>query len=180
MSAVAKIPDADLPHIIEQYCQLVPLTRIAQDYGCSAEALYKRIRLYCDSGRGDMDYTHLVTDVYVLKNLEAEEQFEASVKSQSMVQVTHANARCKLAQWHLERRRPQLYGAKQEVSLDTKVTVIVQRQPFARTPATMIEAAAVPTTGPHLAVPGAVSLPIDQGPAAGGATVATRPPAVHR
>ena len=123
---MGKIPDSDLPTIIERYRNRELLTDIAKEYGCSDKALYQRIRLYCDSGKGDSSYHDLVTDLYVLRSLDMEEKLEEAADA---LELTRARELVKCAQWHLERRRAKLYGQKQQVEMDNRITVIVNRQP---------------------------------------------------
>lgn len=124
MAFPSKIPDSDLPQILERYRNKEKLTDIAAEYGCSDKALYQRMRLYCDSGKGDTNYHDLVTDLYVLRQLDAEEKLATAP---DMLEVTRARELVKCSQWHLERRRAKLFGAKQQVEMDNKITVTVNK-----------------------------------------------------
>ena len=54
--------------------------------------------------------------------------------AQDMLAYNKAHARAKLRRMDFERRCPKLYGPKQEIQQDSRVTVIVQRQMAPQTP----------------------------------------------
>lgn len=117
-----KIPDSDIPLIIERWRNGQSIPQQAKQYHCTHRALYKRIRLYCDSGRHDQNYADLVSDVYVMSALDDEEELRTA---NDTVAVTRAHALCKLSQWHKERRLSKLYGQKQELTTDNTIRVVI-------------------------------------------------------
>lgn len=119
---MAKIPDSDLPRIIDRYRNLELLADIATEYHCTPQALYDRIRLYCDTGKGDAQYHELVTDVYVLRHMRNEDLLE---QAPDQLELARARELARCSQWKLERRLNKLYGQKQEVTTDNTIRVII-------------------------------------------------------
>ena len=124
MAFPPKIPEADLPSIIARYRDGHKLVDLATQYGCTDKALYQRIRLYCDSGKGDASYKDLVTDMYVMRQLECEEKL---ADAPDMLEFARSREQLKCAQWHLE-RRTKLYAPKQEVAKEDKIIIIPYRE----------------------------------------------------
>ena len=75
----------------------------------------ERRRLYrvMLAGLGDEKYRELVTDCLVARVAESDEKLEAA---RDPVAVSRSREQARFARMDLERRRPALYGPKQEVS----------------------------------------------------------------
>ena len=113
-------PALPLPEIITRYLNGESLQTIAPDYRVSSRTLYR----WMLNGLGDAGYQSLVTDTLINRIADADVDLELAP---DMCQVTRASHRARYARMDFERRRPALYGPKQELQVDNKITVIVQR-----------------------------------------------------
>ena len=71
------------------------------------------------------EYDSIITDALITRVADADESMDMAEDSCS---IARARERMKYSRMDLERRRPKLYGPKQEIQTDSKITVIVQRQ----------------------------------------------------
>ena len=116
MTAMATQTATDLPDLIRRYADGEQLQALAKEAGVHRVTLYR----WMLGGLGDKHHADLVTDCLVARISEADAELEGAVDSCS---VTRAHARARFARMDLERRRPNLYGAKQEVSVSHSVSV---------------------------------------------------------
>lgn len=106
----AEVP-AGLPELIRRYLGGESIQVLAKEQGCARRTIY-RLML---AGLGEEGYEELVTEALVARVADADDELEASRKSRDPVRVTAARETCRFARMDLERRRPGLYGPKQEV-----------------------------------------------------------------
>jgi hypothetical protein len=66
-----------------------------------------------------------MTDALITRVAEADSQLDEAVDTCG---IARAREHMKYSRMDLERRRPKLYGPKQEIQTDSKITVVVQRQ----------------------------------------------------
>lgn len=111
-------PDAkpDLPVMIRRYLGLdgkpgESIQVLAAEQGKSRRTIYR----WMLSGLGDEQYEDLVTEALVSRVADADDELEAARESKDPVRVTAARENCRFSRMDLERRRPHLYGPKQEV-----------------------------------------------------------------
>lgn len=122
----ARIPAEAIPALLERYRAGDHLRDLAAEYGVSKQALQKRLDRWCLSGKGDVSWHDAVTDYLTDRLCTAMEEQELSAHR---VDVARTRDITNNWRWVNERRRPKLYGQKQEISLDEQITVIVQRHP---------------------------------------------------
>lgn len=122
----ARIPAQDLPALLQRYQAGEHLKDLAAEYGVTGDALRKRFDRYCLAGKGDLTLHDVVTDYLVERLCMSMEQQEIAP---DMLSVARTRDVANNWKWINERRRPKLFGPKQEVSVDEKITVIVQRHP---------------------------------------------------
>ena len=120
----ARIPAQDLPALLQRYQAGEHLKDLAAEYGVTGDALRKRFDRYCLAGKGDLTLHDVVTEYLVERLCTSMEQQEIAP---DMLSVARTRDVANNWKWINERRRPKLYGPKQEVSVDEKITVIVQR-----------------------------------------------------
>ena len=102
---------ANLPAIVKEYAEgKTSLSELAAKNGVSHVALYRW--MLTDIGKGR--YDDLVTDALVARIAEADKELGDAADS---VSVARAHAQARFARMDLERRRPHLYGQKQELSV---------------------------------------------------------------
>ena len=113
---------AHLPAIITRYANGESMQVLA------AEAKVHRMTLYrwMLAGLGDEDYHDLVSYCLVQRVAEADEQLQNAVDP---CDIARARETARFARMDLERRRPSLYGPKQEIKQDTSLTITVVRLP---------------------------------------------------
>ncbi len=112
----------ELPAIIQRYLAGESMLSIAPDFGVASRTLYR----WMLSGVGDQHYHELVTQALVDRVAEADEML---VKASDACQVARAREIARFARMDFERRRPHLYGPKQEIR-SQNVTVVVHRSRF--------------------------------------------------
>lgn len=113
-------PD-QLPAIRERYLANERLEDIAKDFGVTGRTIYNWLIKPTDN----QTVEDAQTDLLIGRMYDAEEEI---AQAPDMLSFHKAHARAKLAHLTLERRRPQLYGPKQEVT-QRRVTVIVNKPP---------------------------------------------------
>jgi len=110
-----------LPDIIQRYLNGEPIASIATDAQVTRYTIYNWLL----TGLGDEQYADLKAKAHARGIADADTDLE---KAQDMLAYNKAHARAKLRRMDFERRCPKLYGPKQEIQTDSKITVIVQRQ----------------------------------------------------
>ena len=122
----ARIPAAAIPALLDRYRAGEHLRDLAAEYGVTKQALQKRLDRWCLSGKGDVTMYEAVTDYLTDRLCTAMEEQELAVHPVVVARTRDTTNNWK---WINERRRPKLFGPKQELSVDEKITVIVQRHP---------------------------------------------------
>lgn len=119
-----RIPAADLPSLLDRYRHGEHLKDLAAIYGVSKQALEQRLDRFCLSGKGDVTMYEAVTDYLTDRLCTA---FEDEVEAEQRGNLAIARTRNSSGNWKWvnERRRPKLYGPKQEVTMDTSITVVI-------------------------------------------------------
>ena len=103
--------DLALPEVVRRYVAGESVQEIARDCRVTRRTIYNWLL----SGLGDEAYQELVTQCLVARVSDADQELEAARKSKDPVRVSAARETCRFARMDLERRRPSLYGPKQEV-----------------------------------------------------------------
>lgn len=109
-----------LPDIIQRYLNGESMQEIAKDSRTASRTLYRW--MLTDAGP---EYDNIITHCLTNRIADADELLDTA---QDSCQVARAREIAKFARMDFERRRPKLYGPKQEINTDSKITVIVQRQ----------------------------------------------------
>ena len=120
MSESALLTKQDLPEILQRYASGESLQEIAKESRTHVRTLYR----WMLGGIGDANYHELVTDCLVNRVAEADEKL---AEGSDACHIARAREMARFARMDLERRRPHLYGPKQEIKHDTSITVHVHR-----------------------------------------------------
>lgn len=129
IAATTPNPSTDLPTAIQRYLDGESLQVLAKERGITKEGLRKQFKRYMLSYTGsDQAYQELITQALVERIAEADERLEDESISSDPVAIARAREMCRFSRMDLERRRPQLYGPKQEISKDEKITIILNPQ----------------------------------------------------
>jgi hypothetical protein len=110
---------ADLPEIIQRYRSGESMLTIAKNSRVQSRQLYNWVM--AEAGE---EYAAIQTECFLNRIADADEML---LFAQDAVQVTRAREIARFARMDLERRRPHLYGQKQEMNVNNAITVIVQR-----------------------------------------------------
>jgi hypothetical protein len=111
---------ADLPEIIQRYRAGESMLTIAKESCVKSRQLYNWVM--AEAGE---EYQAIQTECLLNRVSDADDML---MKAEDMLQVARAREIARYSRMDLERRRPHLYGPKQEIKQDTTITVIVQRQ----------------------------------------------------
>lgn len=115
----------DAPTAIQRYLNGESMQVIAKAWGITPQGAFKRCKRFMLSYTGsDEAYHNLITQALVDRVAEADERLETAPDA---VDIARAREMARFARMDLERRRPKLYGPKQEMSVDNTVTIIVNR-----------------------------------------------------
>lgn len=109
-----------LPDIIQRYLNGESIQELAQGNRIHTRTLYRW--MLTDAGP---EYDSIITNCLTNRIADADELLDSATDS---CQIARAREIAKFARMDFERRRPKLYGPKQEINTDNKITVIVQRQ----------------------------------------------------
>jgi hypothetical protein len=107
-----KLAKAELPEILSRYLAGESMQSIAAEKRVHRRTLYA----YLLGNLGGDEYQEKVTEALVARVADSDEELEAARKSKDAVRVAAAREVCRFARMDLERRRPALYGPKQEVT----------------------------------------------------------------
>ncbi len=109
-----------LPDIIQRYVNGESVRTLAEECAVSRQTIYNWIF----SGVGDEHYEHTVSAVMIRRIADADQELETAA---CMFDLARAREKMKFTRMDFERRRPKLYGIKQDLNIDNQITVIVQR-----------------------------------------------------
>ncbi len=119
MADQAVLTKQDLPEIIQRYRSGESMLSIAKDSAVKSRQLYNWML-----NELGPDYETIQTECLINRIADADQQLEESA---DMLQVTRARDIARYARMDFERRRPHLYGPKQEIKQDTSITIIIQK-----------------------------------------------------
>ena len=118
----ALLPAPPLPEIIQRYLNGDSIQSIAQELGVHRSLIYR----WMLDGQADNSHELMVTHGLIHRIAEADQHLDDALTS---VDIARAREKAKFARMDFERRRPKLYGPKQETSVDASLTIIVKRDP---------------------------------------------------
>ena len=102
--------DELLPVVVEAYAAgRTSLRKLAVEHGVDPATIYRWLL----TAVGDERYRELVTDCLVARIAEADGDLDGAM---SVLEVQKAREKARFARMDFERRRPALYGQKQEVT----------------------------------------------------------------
>ena len=110
------IPKAELPVVVEAYLAGVTIPELVKRYGVSRRGLYN----WMLSGLGDEKYREVMTQMMTARIADADEELEGA---EDKVGVAKWSQLGKFARMDYERRRPNLYGQKQETRVVHEVEI---------------------------------------------------------
>ncbi len=113
------LPLPPIPEIIHRYVNGEPVATLAAESRVSRRLIYKWIHTV-----GDQQAYDLVTEALICRLADADESLSQATDS---VQVARAREEAKFARFDLERRRAKTWGPKQELEIDNKITVVINR-----------------------------------------------------
>lgn len=115
---------ADIPAIVQRYQQGESLQAIAAESSVNVRTLYR----WMLSELGDQ-YPDVVTDTLINRIADADMAMETAADA---CRIARAREQARFARMDFERRRPKLYGQKQEITEDKTIRVIIQRDGSAK------------------------------------------------
>ena len=125
LATAAPNPSLDIPTAIQRYLDGESMQVLAKEWQISPQGAYKRVKRYILSYTGDNDaYQNLITQALVDRVADVDERLEMAADA---VDIARAREIARFARMDFERRRPKLYGPKQEIQMDERITVIVNR-----------------------------------------------------
>ena len=121
MSESSETLPTPVPDLIQRYLNGESIQSLADDSQHCFRTIYRW--LLKEAGP---EYDSIQTDALISRIADADYELQ---NARDKVSVARAREQGRFARMDFERRRPKLYGPKQEVSVDEKITVIVQRHP---------------------------------------------------
>jgi hypothetical protein len=118
------VSDAPLPDILTDYLNGEAIDTLCARLGVSQRTLMLRLQRFWLTATGQ-EYEALITQA--LAHRVAEADWELS-QANTKVSVARTMALARFARVDFERRRPSLYGPKQEITEDKTIRVIVKRE----------------------------------------------------
>lgn len=120
-------PSLDVPTAIHRYLNGESMQVLAAEWGISKQATCKRFKRFMLSYTGnDQAYHDLITQALVDRVADADERLD---NAPDAVDIARAREMARFARMDLERRRPKLYGPKQETKSDNTIRVIIEAPP---------------------------------------------------
>lgn len=111
------LPAPILPEIVTRYLNGESLQQLATESKVHARTLYRW--MLSESGP---DYDQLITDCLINRIADSDMQLESATDN---CQIARAREQAKFSRMDFERRRPKLYGPKQELDSQTTIQVII-------------------------------------------------------
>jgi len=110
---------------IQRYLNGESMQVLAKQAGITPQGLYKRFKRFMLSYEGSEDaYVSLITQALVDRVADSDAKLE---NAWDVVEIARAREQARFARMDLERRRPKLYGQKQQVDVDNRITVTVNK-----------------------------------------------------
>lgn len=119
--APAVLPAPPLPDLVQRYLDGESLQTLAQESNRSPRTLYHWLLSDC----GDA-YHDVITQGLINRIADADVELGGA---STPIQIARAREIAKFARMDFERRRPKLYGPKQETAIDASLTIIIKRDP---------------------------------------------------
>ena len=110
-----------VPEIVRRYASGESLRELGREFGVSRMSIYR----WMLGGLGDKQYHALVTDCLINRVAEADEELDCA---RDACDIARAREKARYARMDLERRRPQLYGAKPEVLMPATIVVLTRME----------------------------------------------------
>lgn len=120
MADAPQHPTPDLPDIIQRYLNGESIQELATYSRTHTRTLYRWMLTNCGA-----QYDSIITECLTNRIADADDLLANATDS---CQIARAREIARFARMDFERRRPKLYGPKQEIATDNTITVIVQRQ----------------------------------------------------
>ena len=118
--ADASLP-VPLPPLVQRYLAGDSIQALAAEHQTCHRTIYKWLLKECGP-----EYEDIVTDALIARIADADQQLDVA---RDNIQIARAREMAKFARMDFERRRPKLYGPKQEVQVDHTVNITVIRGP---------------------------------------------------
>lgn len=115
-----------IPDIIQRYINGESIQSIAAEHRACRQTIYHW--MLAEIGP---QYDQMITRVLINRIADADQLLESGA---SMLDIARARDQAKFARMDFERRRPKLYGPRQELDVDNRITITVNRLPAAVTP----------------------------------------------
>ena len=112
------VPSSQIPSVVQQYLDGQSIQELALQHQRCHRTIYNWLLKECGP-----DYEDTVTDALIARIADADLQLDTA---ESPLQIARAREVAKFARMDFERRRPKLYGPKQEVQQDTTIRVVIE------------------------------------------------------
>jgi hypothetical protein len=110
-----------LSPLVQRYLDGESIQTLAAEHQTCHRTIYKWLLKECGP-----QYEEIVTDALIARIADADQSLDMA---RDGVQIARAREMAKFARMDFERRRPKLYGPKQEVQVDHTVNITVNRGP---------------------------------------------------
>lgn len=114
--------DVDLPVLLERYWAGETIAALAKENKVHRSVIY-----YWLLAEQRPEYYEIITKGLVARVAEADALID---EAQNRLDSRRARDKAYLARQDLERRRPELYGRREEVKTDSRITVTINRGPM--------------------------------------------------
>lgn len=111
-------PTPNIPSIIQRYLNGESIQHLARESAVSRQTLYNW--MLAETGP---EYERMITQALVNRIADADSKLEESA---SVLDITRARELARFSRMDFERRRPKLYGPKQEITEDKTIRVIIE------------------------------------------------------
>jgi hypothetical protein len=111
----------NIPDLLQRYLNGETIRSLAAEAKVNRQTLYNWMLGECGP-----EYDQLITQALINRISDADAQME---NSEDMLGFARGREMAKFARQDFERKRPKLYGPKQEVQVDHTVNITVNRQP---------------------------------------------------
>lgn len=110
-----------IPSVVQRYLNGESLQQLASEYDKCHRTIYNWLLKECGP-----QYEEMVTQALVARIADADWQLETAT---TPLQIARARECAKFSRMDFERRRPKLYGQKQEIQQDTTIRVLIEPIP---------------------------------------------------
>ena len=113
-------PSLDLPTAIHRYLNGESMQVLAKELGVARQTLYK----WMLSDVGPDSWQTLKRDALIQRIADADAEMDESSTTED---IARSREKMRFARMDYERRFPKLYGAKQQMDIDNRITVVVNK-----------------------------------------------------